>query len=68
MLKGRAPQNVVYEDVEEEFQVDVEGNGSWQPVEKKAAPKVLLNEKGEPGSKPRKKKAPKQAAVEMEEL
>lgn len=69
MLQGKAPQNVVFEDVEEEFQLDTDGNGSWQPVEKKAAPKVLLNVKGEPGSKPRKKKkAPKNEAVDMEEM
>lgn len=69
VFKGKAPQNVVYEDIEEEFQVDADGNGSWQPAEKKAAPKVLLNVKGEPGSKPRKKKkAPKNDAVDMEEL
>ena len=68
LLQAKAPHNVVYEDVEEEFQVDAEGNGSWQPVERKAAPVVKLNLKGEPSSKPRKKKAPKNAPVDMEEL
>ena len=68
VLQAKAPHNVVFEDVEEEFQIDAEGNGSWQPVERKAAPVVKLNLKGEPSSKPRKKKAPKNAPMDMEEL
>jgi len=66
--QGRAPQNTVIEDVEEEYKVDEHGNGSWQPVERKAAPKVLLNVKGEPGTKPKRKKAAKKPPPDMEEL
>lgn len=66
--QGRAPQNTIIEDVEEEYKVDEHGNGSWQPVERKAAPKVLLNVKGEPGTKPKRKKAVKKPPPDMEEL
>ncbi|DBB13681.1 TPA: hypothetical protein ACH3X3_000700 [Trebouxia sp. C0006] len=68
IVQGRAPQNTVIEDVEEEYKVDEHGNGSWQPVERKAAPKVLLNVKGEPGTKPKRKKAAKKPPPDMEEL
>ena len=54
---------MVYEDVEEEFKVDADGNGSWQPVQKQAAPVVKLSVKGDTASKPKKKKAPKAAAA-----
>lgn len=67
-VQGRAPQNMVIEDVEEEYKVDEYGNGSWQPVEKKAAPKVLLNVKGEPGTKPKRKKAVKKPSSDVEQL
>lgn len=67
-VQGRAPQNMVIEDVEEEYKVDEHGNGSWQPVEKKAAPKVLLNVKGEPGTKPKRKKAVKKPPADTEQL
>lgn len=67
-LQGRAPQNTVIEDVEEEFKVDEHGNGSWQPVEKKAAPKVMLNVKGEPGTKPKRKKPVKKTTAGLEQL
>ena len=56
----------MFEDVEEEYKVDEHGNGSWQPVERQAAPKVLL--KVEPGPKTKRKKAVKKAAPDMEEL
>ncbi|DBB04497.1 TPA: hypothetical protein ACH3X1_012592 [Trebouxia sp. C0004] len=68
IVQGRAPQNTIIEDIEEEYKVDEHGNGSWQPVERKAAPKVLLNVKGEPGTKPKRKKAAKKAPPDMEEL
>ena len=68
VVQGRAPQNTIIEDVEEEFRVDEHGNGSWQPVEKKAAPKVLLNVKGEPGVKPKRKKAVKKPPKDVEQL
>ncbi len=68
VLQGRAPQNTIIEDVEEEFKVDEHGNGSWQPVEKKAAPKVLLSVKGEPGTKPKRKKAVKKTQADVEQL
>ena len=66
LAQGRAPQNTVFEDVEEEYKIDEHGNGSWQPVERQAAPKVLL--KVEPGPKPKRKKAVKKAAPHVEEL
>lgn len=59
---------MIIEDIEEEYKIDEHGNGSWQPVEKKAAPKVLLNVKGEPGNKPKRKKPVKKAPPEVEQL
>lgn len=67
-MQGRAPQNMVVEDVEEEYKLDEHGNGSWQPVAKKAAPKVLLNVKGEPGTKLKRKKAVKKPPSDVEQL
>ena len=66
-LQGRAPQNMLIEDIEEEYKVDEQGNGSWQPVEKKAAPKVLLNVKGDSG-KTKRKKAAKKPPPDVEQL
>ncbi|KAL3148365.1 hypothetical protein ABBQ38_013822 [Trebouxia sp. C0009 RCD-2024] len=68
LASGRAPQNMIIEDIEEEYKIDEHGNGSWQPVEKKAAPKVLLNVKGEPGTKPKRKKPVKKAPPDVEQL
>ena len=59
---------MIIEDIEEEYKIDEHGNGSWQPSEKKAAPKVLLNVKGEPGTKPKRKKAVKKAPPDVEQL
>ena len=59
---------MVIEDVEEEYKLDEHGNGSWQPVEKKAAPKVLLNVKVDQGTKPKRKKAVKKLPSDVEQL
>lgn len=59
---------MLIEDVEEEYKVDEQGNGSWQPVEKKAAPKVLLNVKGDSGTKTKRKKAAKKPPPDVEQL
>jgi hypothetical protein len=37
-VQGSAPEGVEYIDVEEEFVVDAEGNGSWQIATSKKAP------------------------------
>ena len=67
-MQGRAPSNMVIEDVEEEYKLDEQGNGSWQPVEKKAAPRVLLNVKSEPGTKPKRKKVAKKPPRNAEQM
>ena len=38
ILVGRAPKDIEYYDIEEEWVVDKEGNGSWKPAKKKEAP------------------------------
>lgn len=62
ILAGGAPDNVEYLDVEEEYVIDEDGNGSWQPARPLAKPSQQARKKPGPrkqaGTAANKKRAP----------